>query len=280
MGSNGEEHDPLEGVLEHLARIALRLSEADSVHQTLQRVVDLGEELLEGCDGVSLMLISRGGKIDTPAYSSQAAHRSDMAQYATGEGPCLDAIKDQRTVVVDDLETDERWPDYRAKALELGVRSILSVRLFVTDDSMGALDVYALEPNAFDRTSQLVGEVFAAHASVAAKAALTEAGLETALRSRDVIGQAKGIVMARGRMTENMAFDVLTKLSQDRNQKLTALAAEIAESGEIPRPRGWQPRELRATDSREGLEPCRSEPTQPVPRRADRRSRSVRSDPS
>jgi hypothetical protein len=135
---------------------------------------------------------------------------------------------------MDDLETDERWPDYRARALELGVRSMISFRLFITDDSMGALDMFSEEPDAFDRRSRIVGQVFAAQASVAVKAAMTEAGLQTALRSRDVIGQAKGIVMARYRITADMAFDTLKRLSQHRNQPLRDLAAEIAESGEVP----------------------------------------------
>lgn len=230
-----DEHGPDDVLLERIGSIALALSEADTLQDTLQRVVDLGEDLLEHCDGVSLMLISKGGKIDTPAYSSPAAHDSDMAQYATQEGPCLDAIKDQRTVVINDLETEERWPDYRARALELGVRSMISIRLYVTEESMGALDMYSRQPNAFDHRSQLIGQVFAAQASVATKAALIEAGLELAIQSRDVIGQAKGIVMARGRMTANMAFEVLKRISQQRRQKLSQVAEEIARTGDIPR---------------------------------------------
>lgn len=229
-----DEHAGGEDLLERLAAIAIELSDTDTVAETLQLVVDRGQDLLAGCDGVSLMLIGRGGRIETPAFSSQAARDSDMAQYETGEGPCLDAIKDHRTIVMEDLETDERWPDYRARALELGVRSMISFRLFVTDDSMGALDMYSKNPNAFDRRSRIVGQVFAAQASVAVKAAMTEAGLQTALRSRDVIGQAKGIVMARYRITADMAFDTLKRLSQHRNQPLRDLAAQIAESGEVP----------------------------------------------
>jgi hypothetical protein len=96
------------------------------------------------------MLIGRGGTIDTPASSSPVAYESDMAQYATGQGPCLDAIHDRATIVRGDLETEERWPDYRARVLELGVRSMISFQLFVTTDSMGALDLYSRRPHAFD----------------------------------------------------------------------------------------------------------------------------------
>ncbi len=231
-----DEQSGQDELLEGLGAIGRALSEVNGLQETLQRIVEFGEDLLEHCDGVSLMLIGRGGGIDTPASSSAVAYESDMAQYATGQGPCLDAIKEHDTVVMADLETDERWPDYRARVLGLGVRSMISFRLFVTDDSMGALDMYSRRPHAFSWRSQLIGQVFAAQASVALKAALIEAGLQTAIESRDVIGQAKGIVMARHRLTADMAFEVLTRLSQEHNLKLTALAEQIARTGELPGP--------------------------------------------
>lgn len=230
---SGEAHTD-EDLLELLGSMALELADADELQETMQRVVDLAEKVLERCDGVSLMLIGKGGRIETPAASSQAAYDSDMAQYETGEGPCLDAIKDQRTLVMNDLEDDERWPDYRAKALELGVRSMLSVRLFANDDSMGALDLYSKQPDAFDQRSQVIAQVFATHASIAVKAALTVAGLETMIGSRDVIGQAKGIIMAGRKVTADMAFDILRNLSQERNQPVRELAREITETGQAP----------------------------------------------
>jgi transcriptional regulator with GAF, ATPase, and Fis domain len=230
------EHGSADELLERMAAIGLELSNADGLQVTLQRVVDLGHELLEHCDGASLMLIGRGGRIDTPAYSSTQAHESDLAQYATGEGPCLESIREEGTIVIDDLETDERWPAYRRAALAIGVRSMLGLRLYVTDDSLGALDLYSRRPHAFDRRSRLVGQVFAAQASVAMKSALIEAGLETSVRSRDVIGQAKGIVMARRRVTAELAFELLRQVSQERNQRLVDLAEEVTRTGEIPGP--------------------------------------------
>ena len=235
MGSDGSSgRGRVEEVLEHVGSIARRLSEAETLQETLQRVVDLGHELLPQCDGISLMLIGKGGRIETPAYSSHVSRDGDRAQYETGQGPCLDAIRDRHTVVIDDLETDERWPAYRKRVLELGVRSMLSLRLFVTSDAMGALDMYSSRVKAFDRESELVGGVYAAQASVAVRSALSVAGLQTALQSRDVIGQAKGIVMVRRRTTADMAIETLKRLSQDRNQPLRDLAREIVESGEIP----------------------------------------------
>ncbi|MFA9447187.1 GAF domain-containing protein [Egicoccus sp. AB-alg6-2] len=155
-----DEHSPDEQLLERIGVIARELSVADGLQATLQRIVDLGEDILEHCDGVSMMLVGRGGVVHSPAYSSSVAYESDLAQYATGQGPCLGAIEQHETIVIDDLELEQRWPDYRAKALELGVRSMISFRLFVTDDSLGALNMYSRQPNAFARRSQLLGQVF------------------------------------------------------------------------------------------------------------------------
>lgn len=229
-----DEHIVAEALLERIGVISRELSNATGLSSTLQLVVELGEDLLEHCDGVSMMLIGPRGVIETPASSSQVAYSSDMAQYATGEGPCLDAIRDHETIVMDDLEVDERWPAYRATMLERGVRSMISFRLFVTAHSLGALDMYSRRPHAFDWRSQLIGQVFAAQASVAMKAALIESGLETAIKSRDVIGQAKGIVMARHRVTADMAFEILKGYSQDSHRKLIDVATGIAQTGELP----------------------------------------------
>jgi GAF domain-containing protein len=221
-------------LMEAVAEIARRLAESDDLDELLQRVVTLGEDYLDGCEGVSLMLIRKGGVITSPAFSSQVAYDSDMVQYATNEGPCLEAIRDQHTVLIDDLASDERWPRYREQAMALGVRSMVSFRLFLLGDTMGALDFYSSRPHAFDERSRLVGQVFASHAAVALKAAIAEAGSEAALRTRDVIGQAKGVLMAREGITAYVAFDRLRELSQQLNRPVRELAEEVAATGEVP----------------------------------------------
>lgn len=219
--------------LAHVAELARSLAAEDDLDGLLQRIVDLGVEEIDGCDGVSMMLIGRGGGISTPAFSSIVARDSDLAQFATDEGPCLGAIREQETVVIDDLRAEVRWPEYRKRALALGVRSMLSVRLFVTGDTIGALDFYSQEPHAFDRRAQLYGQVFASHAAIALKAAITEAGFERALHSRDVIGQAKGIFMERHGLTGRDAFERLRHLSQEGNRPVRELAEELVRSGEL-----------------------------------------------
>lgn len=221
--------------LEQVAEIARQLAETETVDELLHRVVEMGESYLDGCDGVSLMVVGPRGKVSTPAFSSTVARDGDYAQYESGEGPCLRAIREEATVIIDDLETDERWPAYRERALKLGVRSMISFRLFVAEENtLGALDFYSLHAHAFDRHSQVLGQVFASYASVVLKAAVTEAGLEQALQSRDLIGQAKGVVMAKEQLTADEAFARLARISQAQNRKLRDVAETIATTGEVP----------------------------------------------
>jgi GAF domain-containing protein len=221
-------------LLEQLAEIAHRLSEAAGVDDLLQLIVDLGEGYLDGCDGASLMLIGKNRKISTPAYSSKVAYESDLAQFKADEGPCLDALRDHAVYMIDDLETEERWPEYRALALKLGVRSMLSYRLYAKGRTFGALDFYSERPDVYSPFSKVIGQVFASHAGVALKGAITEAGFETALQARDIIGQAKGIVMERHNLTAADAFTLLDELSQRHHTRLRDLAEQIVTTGEIP----------------------------------------------
>jgi GAF domain-containing protein len=222
------------GELELVARIARQLAEAGDLDHLLQRIVDLGEHYVEGCDGVSLMLIRARQSISSPAYSSRVAYESDLAQYATNEGPCLEAIREHDTVVIDDLRTENRWPAYRQAALALGVRSMISFRLFVLEDTMGALDFYSSAPHTFAWRAQLLGEVFASHAAVALKSAISETSLRAALDTRDVIGQAKGVLMERERIGPDAAFARLQQLSQDHNRPLRNIAEDLAQTGHVP----------------------------------------------
>ncbi len=227
------EHEDL-GLLEHVADVARRLAAEDHIDALLQRIVDIGQQEIEHCDGVSLMLIGRGGGVSTPAFSAQVARDSDLAQYETGEGPCLESLREHATVVIDDLATETRWPHYREQALELGVRSMLSIRLFLYEDSMGVLNFYSSRPQAFDRAAQLYGEVFGAHAAIALKAAIVEGGLHQALATRDVIGQAKGIIMATEGLGSQDAFTRLQRLSQQDNRPLRDVAADVTRTGRVP----------------------------------------------
>ena len=146
----------------------------------------------------------------------------------------MDAAWGQQVVRVDDLRAERRWPDFCQQAADLGVGSMLCFQLFVAADRMGALNPYSRTPNAFGEESQDIGLVFASHAAVALAGALHEQHLRTGLGNRDVIGQAKGILMERHELTAPQAFAGLARVSQEQNRRLVDIAADLASTGAAP----------------------------------------------
>ncbi|OBK77851.1 GAF and ANTAR domain-containing protein [Mycobacterium sp. 1274761.0] len=173
--------------------------------------------------------VTRNAKhIDTPAATHKWPLLLDEIQQRHRQGPCLTAAWEEKTVHVANLETDERFPLYARDALrETPIRSVMAFQLWIAGETMGALNVYAETPNAFSDESRIIGGVFAAHSSVAWNAARRDEQFKKALASRDVIGQAKGMLMERYGITALQAFDLLRKLSQDSNAPLILVATEL-----------------------------------------------------
>ena len=219
---------------ETFAEVARALLAERDVQHTLQRIVDLAVETIDGCDHAGITFM-RDSKMSTPAASNDVPGQVDAIQYETGEGPCLDAIRKHEVFATGDLAREDRWPNFSQRAHdETGVTSMLCFRLVVAADSLGALNLYSRAVDAFDEEARAVGMVFAAHAAVALSSALHDEQMDEALQSRDVIGQAKGILMAREGLTADQAFDSLRRASQRLNVKLRELAAEVAYTGEPP----------------------------------------------
>lgn len=166
--------------------------------------------------------------IDTPAATHKWPILLDEIQQRHREGPCLTAAWEEKTVHVADLTTDSRFPLYRRDALEqTPICSIMAFQLFIADETMGALNVYAEQPHVFDQASKDIGRIFAAHSSVAWNSARRDEQFKRALASRDTIGQAKGMIMERYGVDAVQAFEVLRKLSQDSNVPLVQVASEL-----------------------------------------------------
>ena len=220
---------------ETFADVARALLAEQDVQRTLQKIVDLAVETIDGCDHAGITFL-RGRTGSTPASSNDVPPMVDAIQYETGEGPCLDAIREQEVFRTSNLASESRWPGFSSRAQrETGVRSMLCFRLFVEGDTLGALNLYAKATDAFDHEDRTVGSVFAAHAAIALSSALHDEQMEEALQSRDVIGQAKGMLMAREGVSADQAFDMLRRASQRLNVKLRDLAAGMV-SGESPAP--------------------------------------------
>ena len=154
-----------------MADVARALQAEADPHDTLQRMVDLAVTTVAGCDYAAVSLFAPG-RIYTPAASHDVARQVDLIQYDTDEGPCLSAIRDQDMYVTGDLRTEDRWPAFATRATTAsGVRSMLSLRLFVEGDNLGALNMSSRRPDAFDGSSIAVGRQFVAHAAIALSAA-------------------------------------------------------------------------------------------------------------
>ena len=224
-----EQDDEKVGVAQMFGEVARSLATHEDQQATLTKIVHLAVEHLESCDFAGISLVD-GRKITSPASSNDLPRIVDSIQSEVGEGPCLDAIKEHEVFQTGDLAAEERWPKFATRAHEeTGVRSILSLRLFVEEATMGALNLYSTKPDAFDDTDVALGSVFAAHAAVAMSAARREENLERKADSRDLIGRAKGILMARSNLDDEQAFQLLRRASQRLNVKLIKVAEQVVD---------------------------------------------------
>lgn len=229
MPASTEGDDGL-GLAEEFADIARSLLAEKSIEETLHRIATLAVEVVHGCDHAGVSLVE-GRRLTTPAASDDVPARVDAIQYDVGQGPCLQAIRAHEVVHVADLAHEDRWPEFAPRAVaQTGVHSMLAFRLFAEEDTMGALNLYAGAPDAFDDEAERVGAILAAHAAVAMVGSRKATQKDEAIRSRDVIGQAKGILMARQGISDDEAFDLLRRASQRMNLKLREVAARIAEN--------------------------------------------------
>ncbi|MGH3539630.1 MAG: ANTAR domain-containing protein [Pseudonocardiaceae bacterium] len=146
----------------------------------------------------------------------------------------MDAIYVEQTVRVSDTASEDRWPEFAKRAAQLGVGSMLSFQLYVVGDNLGALNLYNREPDAFDDESEHVGLLFASHAAVAMAGAQRNEQLIRAIGTRDLIGQAKGILMERHKLTAEQAFMLLVRASQATHTKLRDIAEQLTTVGQLP----------------------------------------------
>jgi hypothetical protein len=208
------------------ARISQELLALPEVEHTLQGVVDLAVETIDGCDFAGITM-RRGSRVDTPAATDPLVDQLDGWQYELHEGPCLDAVFVDDIYVIEDLNSEDRWPRWAPKAAGLGVQSALSVRLATSNDVVGALNLYSRELLAYDEDQILTASIYAAHAANAIAATGQIGGLNTALQTRHKIGMAQGLLMQRYHLSEDQAFRFLTRISQDANVKLHDVAAKV-----------------------------------------------------
>jgi GAF domain-containing protein len=221
-------HGPLVDVAQALSDVARSLEAEPDVQRVVDGIVATVTETVPGAEqaGVSLR---EGRNLRTVAATGDLASRVNAIEHELDEGPCVQAVLEHRSYRIDDMSTDARWPRFAAAALGHGVRSMLGYRLFTTGRTLGALDLYSSKVNAFDAESEVIGELFAAHAAIALIGSTQQAEWQTALNSRDTIGMAKGILMQRERLTDELAFTLLVSTSQMANIRIHDLAVWLVD---------------------------------------------------
>jgi GAF domain-containing protein len=216
--------------------LALRMAELAQVI-SLRRVDDVlvdvtaaAKELIPGVDIAGVLLVGKGGTHQTLAPTSDVMFKLDELQMTTGEGPCLQAALDEIVIRTDDFRNEPRFPNYAPKVVELGLLSALSLKLYTADRTAGALNLFGYEPRLWNSEAETIGMVLAAHAASAILASRESEQLQSALSTRDRIGQAKGIIMERFKIDDVRAFEMLRKLSQDTNTKLLDVAHRVIDT--------------------------------------------------
>jgi len=221
------------------SQLARSLFAAGNVEDTLAQVVGIALATVEGCDFAGIFLVE-GDVVTNPVYSAPVVAEIDALQQRIGEGPCLDVIASGTIVYADDLADDHRWPGFGREVTLSGIRSLMALPL-LANGALGALNLYARYPRAFGVVDRGRGLLLAALAALAVSTARTHedeerraAHLHVALASREIIGQAQGILMERERITAEQAFDVLRRASQHLNVKLREVAQALVDTGERP----------------------------------------------
>lgn len=231
MVPTGLDPDTLRTTMEEAARRFVRTREAsDDQEDTLQAIVSGVMVAVAEVSAASVSLVQPDGVVVTRAPSSELVAEIDRLQTQLHEGPCIDALDEQRPDVTHapDLGQSSPWPRFATEAMRSGMASVLSFQL-ITQQGGGALNLYGETAHCFDTTAQMLGALFADQAAVALAGARRSSDLNRALATRDVIGQAKGILMERFSVDDQRAFRMLVESSQQTNVKLRDVAAWVVQ---------------------------------------------------
>ena len=210
-----------------MAAVAQNMNRRVPLEETLTAIVISARDTIPGVDHAGVSITQRRGRIQTAAATDPLVYEADALQYQLNEGPCLDAIRGKGQTIVNDLATDPRWPSYGPKGAALGIGSQLGIELYDEPDTLGALNLYARDTDALSESTLHMAHLFAVHSALALGRAISQSQLTEAVGTRQLVGQAIGIVMERYQMDEARAFNYLVRVSQNGNLKLRAVAEEL-----------------------------------------------------
>ncbi|WP_111766033.1 GAF and ANTAR domain-containing protein [Nakamurella deserti] len=219
-----------------LRELSAVLTSTESFHELIQRIAELAARTVPTALTCGIT-VATDGRVVTVGAADALAAQLDEQQYRLEAGPCLEALWTGRVVDVPDLSREQRWDGYPVQAMAQGISAVYASPLRVRDDTVGALNLYAARPYAFDDDDQRASiQQLADLTTVAITGSLRNYGdarlsdqLQTALNSRAVIDQAIGIVMATRHCSAEEAFATLRTISQTRNVRLAVIAAGLVE---------------------------------------------------
>lgn len=210
-----------------LIRVTQDHSPAD-VDAVLADLVMGAADYVPGAEYAGLTIADRSGAVRSAAATHEYPKILDEIQQRWGQGPCLSAAWEHHVIKIDDIQDETRWPDYcRDVAVMTPIRSVVSYQLYADHHTMGALNFYAKTAEVFDSAAVEAGMVVATHVALAWNLARRDQQFRSALATRDIIGQAKGMLMERFKIDAVQAFEVLKRLSQNSNTPLVDIAHEI-----------------------------------------------------
>ena len=229
MGENGVGPHAWPEVVHELAELARDMLSEAGVDAALARVCARAAEMIDGCAGAGVLLARQDDGVRTVTATSRLVSAVHGLHDSLRDGPWQHTLWRHTTVQVDDLADDARWPRFAAGAVEVGARGLLAYRLFTRGSTLGGFTLVSEEPGVLDDEACELGEMFASHAAIALAGVQEEGHLENAIRTRQVIGQAVGLLAHEHHITTVEAFDTLSAISQKTNVKLRDLAQRVVD---------------------------------------------------
>jgi len=219
---------------EDFASMALSLHDEPTLDETVDRVLEYAMKAVV-CAYAGVIFVHKRSRVETVAATNPIVAELDLVQLESGEGPDLEVLSSPAdSVIVNDTETEDRWPTWARAVAGNGVRSMLGTRLHTTSTTIGSLNLYDTRPGHFTEEDRDVAHIFARHAAVALSAQRVNDNLWRAIDARRLIGQAQGILMERFALDADRAFGVLRRYSQDRNLKLHVVAERLISTRRLP----------------------------------------------
>jgi GAF domain-containing protein len=204
------------------ARMSGLLLNEDTVERALAVLSALAHETVAGSSGAGVTVIDPQGRRVTSGATDQRVSAADRLQYDLDDGPCLEAAGTRRSIRADDLASETRWPRWSPIAVGSGLRAAMSAPLVAGERPLGAIKVYADDAGAFDDRGEQLLTLFAGQAAVlvanvqtAERAQRFSESLRDAFRSRDLVSMAKGVLMGRDGVGEDVAFRMLLARARD-----------------------------------------------------------------